>query len=127
MPKRRIEFRGELGELHDLFIEILEDAEFQILTDKSSSESIRIIGMNRGRSSQLTSTLFSIIGGYVEKNRIGVELYAMKKGGIIVGALRCSPYLSSFDMEVSAEGKDLEKCRNLLRLFRDKIKSEYDQ
>jgi len=127
MPKIRMELEGGLADLHDFFIKALEGAKFHILAERIEPESIRVLGVNRKRTSHLTSTIFSIIGGYIEKNRIGIELLARKKGDTIEGDLRCSPYLSNFDMEVVAEGKELEKCRDILNFFQDKIKTEYSK
>lgn len=125
MPKIRMELEGGLADLHDFFIKALEEAKFHILADRVEPGSIRILGVNRERTSHLTSTIFSIIGGYIEKNRIGIELLARKRDELIEGELRCSPYLSSFDMEVVAEGRELEKCRDLLTFFQEKIENEY--
>lgn len=111
----------DIEEIGDLFIELLREANFVVLEDHRSEEEIQIIGLNRKRSGGLGPMLMSWFGGYVERNRIGIELQAKERPSHVRVELKCVPYLSQYDMELIPEENEVEKCMRILSFFGDKL------
>lgn len=122
MATRTIQLRGHHKELHHFYKELLSHAKFVIMHEERADDGFRIIAVNKKRMSQLTYNLLSLIGGFVPKNRLGIELFAVERSGVLTIELMSEPYIWALDMEAAVESQeDRDKCRELVDLFANKM------
>jgi len=122
MAARTIRLQGDHEELYSFFKELLQDVNFVILHEEQLGDGFHIVAVNKKRTSQLTTALLSLIGGFILRRRTGIELFAQERDGVLTAELRCAPYLGSLDIEVAAESQEeRDMCRRLVELFGDKI------
>jgi hypothetical protein len=122
MATRETEFYGSLEELKSKFKELLKDANFLIIDEENRGDGLRILAVNRKRTSIMASTLLSIFTGYITQTRFAIELIAHKNKEAIKVVLKCVPYIDNVDMEARVETpEDLERCEKLVELFGSKI------
>lgn len=122
MSTKILRLRGAHEELYNLFKTTLRAVNFITVHEERMEGGFHIIGVNRKRASQLTATLLSLIGGFIPRKRVAVELFASEKDGELTAELRCKPYLDNLDMEAAVESpEELERCERLARLFENEI------
>lgn len=101
---------------------MIRGVNFIAIHEERMSRGFRIIVVNRKRTSQLTSTLLSLIGSYIPRKRVAIDLVVSEKDGELTAELRCKPYLDNLDMEAAVESKEeLERCEKLAELFENEI------
>lgn len=122
MTTRTFMLQGEVDDLRNLFLELLEDAGFTLLHREETDIGFTLIGANAKRVSQLVATMMNLFIGYIQMNRFAVELRATSEADRIHVVLRCCTYLDVLDMEAPSNNpEDQEKCLRLADYFQDKI------
>jgi hypothetical protein len=126
MAMQTLNLSANLEELSALFLELLREVNFTVILHEDLEAGFRIIGADKKRMSQLTATLFSIIGGYLPRNRIAIELTALLDDGIITATLKCSPYLDILDIEAKTyTQRENETYLKLIKTFTDRIMEKF--
>lgn len=114
-------------ELHSFFKKLLKDVNFVIINEEHLGSGFRLVAVNKKRMSQMTSQLLPLIGGFIPRNRVGIELLAMEIGEGLTVELRSTPYIYSLDLEAAVESQDdLDRCRMLVEFFGDKILKSFE-
>jgi len=122
MAARTIQLRGDHRELHSFFKGLLKNVNFIIIHEENLDDGFLVVAVNKKRMSQLTAELMSLIGGFIPRNRIGIELFALEREDVLTVELKCNPYLSSLDMEAVIESPaELDKCKRQMEFFEEKI------
>lgn len=122
MAARTIRLSGDHRELYHLFKTLLKEVNFIAIHEEHMGDGFRVIGVNRKRTSLLTSTMMSLIWGYISKKRFAIELFANERDGEITAELKCKPYIDNIDMEATVENqKELDRCEQLIELFENRI------
>lgn len=122
MASRTLRLRGDHRGLYDLFKTLLREANFITLQEEHRGDGFHVIGINRKRTSLLTSTMMSLIGGYIPKKRFAIELFANERDGEVTAELKCKPYINNIDMEATVENqKEMDRCEQLIELFENRI------
>ena len=131
MAAKTLRLRGDHRELYPLFKTLLGEVNFITLHEEHLGDGFRIIGVNRKRTSLLTSAMLSLIGGFIPRKRVAVELFALERDGELTAELRCKPYIDNVDMEAVVENqKEIDRCERLIDLFENRILEilrQYDQ
>lgn len=122
MAARTLRLRGDHKELFQLFKTMLGEVNFFIIYEERKGDGFRVISVNRKRTSQLVSTLLSLIGGFIPRKRLVIELLAFERDGELTAELKCKPYLDNLDMEAVVESRaELDRCEQLVGLFGNRI------
>lgn len=122
MASRTIQLRGDHRELHSFFKGLLKNINFVIIHEEHRDDGFLVVAVNKKRMSQLTVEMMSLIGGFIPRNRIGIELFAHEREDVLTVELKCSPYISSLDMEAAIESQEeLDRCRRQIEFFEEKI------
>ena len=122
MAARTIHLSAGHQEAYSLVKSLLSEFKFVIIHEESREDGFHIIAVNKKRTSQLTISMMSLIGGFISRKRTGLELFALERGGALIVELRSSPYLSSIDMEAVVEDQEeRDRCRRAIELFGGRI------
>lgn len=128
MAVKNVKLLGDLKELFGFMREMLQKAHFIIMKEEDLGDGFRISVVNRKRTSLMTTTLLSLIGGYVPRNRVGLELTARDIGECLTVSIKCTSYLDNLDLELpDRKQEDRETCENLAEAFMSKITERFDQ
>lgn len=123
-----IKLRGDLKEMLAFVKDTLREANFIIIDEEDLRDGFHVLSVNKKRTSLMTTTLLSIIGGYISRKRFAIEMTAHEKDGFLTAVLKCTPYLDTVDMEATVETpQERERCENLAKLFVDKITEKFNQ
>lgn len=118
--------RGDLEELRDFFTGLVREIGFFVIHREEWGGGFRVIGASSKRTSQLTATVMNLFIGYVQRNRIAVELVVNRSNENMDATLRCVPYLDVVDLEAPAEKPDeIERCDRLATALQDRILGRY--
>jgi hypothetical protein len=121
MVSRELELPGSLEEFRATFKKLLKDSNF-LLMDEKNRDDLRILAVNRKRTSIMASTLISIFTGYIPQKRFAIELIAHENKEEIKAVLKCVPYIDNVDMDARVEeAEELERCEKLVEIFGNKI------
>jgi hypothetical protein len=113
---------GDLEELRGCFHDILCGIGFIVIHEEGWETGFRVIGADRKRASQLTTTMMNMFIGYVRRNRIVVELEAWREKGLTTAKLTCDPYLDVVDIKSPDKiPVEIERCERLVGFVMDKI------
>jgi hypothetical protein len=113
---------GDLKELRGCFHDILGGIGFIVIHEEGWETGFRVIGADRKRASQLTTTMMNMFIGYVRRNRIVVELEAWREKGLTTAKLTCDPYLDVVDIKSPDKiPVEIERCERLVGFVMDKI------
>jgi hypothetical protein len=113
---------GDLEELRGCFHEILGAIGYIVIHEEDWDTGFRVIGADRKRASQLTTTMMNMFIGYIRKNRIVIELEAWRENGLTTATLTCDPYLDVVDIKSPDKiPVEIERCDRLVGLVTDKI------
>ena len=116
----------EAKDFRSFFMELLKEIGFIIIHQEVKEDGFTIIGSNAKRTSQLNITLMNLFIGYINKNRIAIELTAKQKGEYTNATLWCKPYLDVLDIEAPDEDpRERERCLRLFNIFTERIKEKF--
>ena len=126
MTTLNLSLQGDIGELRVFFIELLGGMGFIIIHQEEWTEGFRVIGTSAKRTSQLTVTMMNLFIGYIQRNRIAMELVAHQENDLLTSTLKCTPYLDVADIEAPNENPaEREKCERLANLLYDRIQERF--
>ena len=121
-----LSLRGDIEELKKFFLELLKQVNYTVILEEGLEDGFRLIGANRMRISQLYIALHSLVGGYIPRNRITIELTAHRDGDVMEATLRSVPYLDTLDLETKEYTQgEKERCIKLVELFSEQINIQF--
>ena len=119
---RSMDVRDSLGEVLERFLGLLDEIDFKVIHREETGDGFRVIGASAKRRSQLTATMMSLLIGYIQRNRITVELEARQNSGVVHAVLRSCPYLDVLDMEApGGNPEEQERCLLLTDFIQEEI------
>lgn len=126
MAARYLSLQGDIKELESFFLGLLEKVAFTLILVEESERRIRMVGANSERVSQLIVALNSLLGGYLHRNRIAIELTAQIEGTMIKATVKSMPYLDILDIEAKEYTRnEQERCERLVKLFSDQLTENF--
>jgi hypothetical protein len=121
-----LDLQGDTEELQNFFIELLGEIGFFTIHNENWKDGFMVIGASAKRSSQLLVTIMNIFIGYIQRNRIAIELVANKENVHLDATLKCVPYLDVVDFEAPNEKpEEREKCKKLANFFNERIQEKF--
>lgn len=119
----RVDINRDIEELRLIFKEYLDENRFLLVDeDEDLDGGFRMIGVNENRRSMLSSVMMSLIGGFIPRNRLALELIVYKRDKGTLAILRCTPYLDNADLETTPQSpQESKKCEELTRGLEKKI------
>ena len=122
MAARHLSLQAGLEEVKAFYRGLLEEAGLRLVYSEEGGADLKMVGANRERVSQLVVTVGSLLGGYVPRNRIAVELEARRGGGSLNVSLRGVAYLDVLDFEAREYTRsEVEACERLVGLFSERL------
>ena len=124
MTELRFDINGDIEALRGIFKECLDDARFLLVDDDEDLDGgFRMLGVNEKRCSMLSSVMTSLIGGFIPRNRIALELIAHRGDDVSIILLRCVPYMDNADLETKPQSpQERNMCDELARTLKKKIR-----
>jgi len=118
-----LKLKMEIDELRGIFMESLETARFLLVYEEGDLDGgFRIVGVNEKRRSLLSSVMTSLIGGFIPRNRVALELIAHRRDDLLIAILRCVPYMDNADLETTPQSpQEGKRCEELARALEKKI------
>ena len=128
MTELRFDINGDIEALRGIFKKCLDDARFLLIDeDEDLDGGFRVLGVNKKRRSMLSSLMTSLIGGFIPRNRVALELIAHRRDDVSIALLRCVPYLDNADLETKPQSpQEKERCEELARALEKKIREGVD-
>ena len=119
----RLEFKLDIEALRGIFMEYLDEAQFILVDeDEDVDGGFRMLSVNKKKSSLLSSVMTSLIGGFIPRNRLALELIAHRRDDLVITLLRCIPYMDNADLETTPQSPQERKmCEGLARALQNKI------
>lgn len=122
MAAKHLSLQAGPEEVKGYYLELLEEAGLRLVYSEESETGLKLVGASRERVSQLTVALGSLLGGYVPRNRVAVELEARRSGGYLSVNLRGVVYLDIMDVEAREYTRsEAEACEKLVGLFSERL------
>jgi hypothetical protein len=120
----RVDINRDIEELRLIFKEYLDENRFLLVDeDEDLDGGFRMIGVNDKRRSMLSSVMMSLIGGFIPRNRVALELIAHRSDDVSIALLRCVPYLDNSDLETTPQSpQEKNRCEDLARALEKKIR-----
>ncbi len=120
----RVDINRDIEELRLIFKEYLDENRFLLVDeDEDLDGGFRMIGVNDKRRSMLSSVMMSLIGGFIPRNRVALELIAHRRDDVSIAILRCVPYLDNSDLETTPQSpQERNRCEDLARALEKKIR-----
>ena len=114
-------------EFADFFKELLATLKCRVIEERVMGNELRLIAVNRKRSSMATAILANLFGGSLFlRTRIGIEAYISDYGENISISLAVKPYMSVLDLEDDRAGQaHRERCQRMLEFLAEKIRERY--
>ena len=126
MATRPLSLRGNIKELKKFFLELLKQVGYAVILEEGLETGFRVIGADRARTSQLSVALHALVGGYVPKNRIAIELTAHRDCAAMKATLKSIPYLDILDVETKEYTQsEQERCEKLVNLLSEQILEKF--
>ena len=124
MTELRFHINGDIETLRGIFKKCLDEARFLLVDeDEDLDGGFRVLGVNEKRRSMLSSLMTSLIGGFIPRNRVALELIAHRKDDMSIALLRCVPYLDNADLETKPQSpQERDRCEELARALEKKIR-----
>ncbi len=124
MTELRFDINGDIEALRGIFKKCLDEARFLLVDeDEDLDGGFRMIGVNEERRSMLSSFMTSLIGGFIPRNRVALELIAHRRDDASIAILRCIPYLDNADLETKPQSpQERNRCEELARALEKKIR-----
>ncbi len=119
----RLEINLGVEVLRGIFKEYLEETRFLLIDEEDELDGgFRMLGVNNKKSSLLDSVMTSLIGGFIPRNRVALELITHKRDYFLITILRCVPYLNNADIETTTQSpQESKRCEELARGLKNKI------
>ena len=123
MTELRWELDVDVEVLRRIFMEYLDETQFLLVDEEDELDGgFRMLGANDKKRSILSSVMTSLIGGFVPRNRVALELIAHRRGDLLMTILRCVPYMDNADLETTPQSPHEAKlCEELARALEKKI------
>jgi len=111
----RFEFNGDIEALRGIFMEYLDEAQFILINEEEDLDGgFRMLSVNKKKRSLLSSVMTSLIGGFIPRNRVALELIAHKRDDLLITILRCIPYMDNADLETTPQSpQETKLCEEL--------------
>ncbi len=124
MTELRFDINGDIEALRGIFKKCLDEARFLLVDDEKDLDGgFRMLGVNEKRRSMLDSVMTSLIGGFIPRNRVALELIAHRRDDMSIVLLRCVPYLDNADLETKPQSpQERNSCEELARALENKIR-----
>lgn len=124
MTELRFDINGDIEVLRVIFKKCLDEARFLLVDeDEDLDGGFRMLGVNEKRRSMLSSVMMSLIGGFITRNRVALELIAHRGDDVSIVLLRCVPYLDNADLETKPQSpQEMNRCEELARALENKIR-----
>jgi len=124
LTELRFDINGDIEVLRGIFRKCLDEARFLLVDeDENLNGGFRMIGVNENRRSLLSSLMTSLIGGFIPRNRVALELIAHKRGDMSIVLLRCIPYMDNADLETKPQSpQERNRCEELAISLKEKIR-----
>ena len=119
----RLEISLDVEVLRRIFKEYLEETRFLLVDEEDELDGgFRMLGVNNKKSSLLDSVMISLIGGFIPRNRVALELIVHIRNDFLITILRCVPYLDNADIETTPQSpQESNRCEELARGLKNKI------
>ncbi len=119
----RFEFKLDIEALRGIFNEYLDEAQFILVDeDEDVDGGFRMLSVNKKKSSLLSSVMTSLIGGFIPRNRLALELIAHRRDDMLIAILRCVSYMDNADLETTPQSpQETKLCEELARTLQKKI------
>ncbi len=119
----RLEFKLDIKALRGIFNEYLDETQFILINDEEDVDGgFRMLGVNKTKSSLLSSVMTSLIGGFIPRNRMALELIAHRRDDLLITILRCVPYMDNADLETTPQSpQERKRCEEMARDLEKKI------
>lgn len=123
MTELRLEINLDIDELRDVLKESMEEAGFLFIDEYEDLDGgFRMLGVNEKRRSMVSNFMIFLIGGYIPRNRVALELNGYRSDNFSIVVFRCIPYLDDLDMETTSQTpQESERCENIARGLEKKI------
>ncbi len=119
----RLEVKLDIEALRGIFMEYLDETQFILVDEEEDLDGgFRMLGANNKKSSLLSSVMTSLIGGFIPRNRVALELIAHRRDDLSITILRCVPYMDNADLETTPQSpQETKLCEELARDLENKI------
>lgn len=123
MTELRLEIDLDIDEIRDVLKESMEEAGFLLVDEYEDLDGgFRMLGVNEKRRSMVSNFMIFLIGGYIPRNRVALELNACRSDNFSIVVFRCIPYLDDLDMETTSQTpQESKRCENIARGLEKKI------
>ena len=124
MTELRFDINEDIEVLREFFKRCLDEARFLLVVeDEDLDGGFMMIGVNEKRRSMLSSVMTSLIGGFIPRNRVALELIAHRRDDMSIVILRCIPYMDNADLETKPQSpQERNRCEELARALEKKIR-----
>jgi len=124
LTELRFDINGDIETLRGIFKKCLDEARFILVDeDEDLDGGFRMLGVNEKRCSMLSSVMTSLIGGFLPRNRVALELIAHRRDDVSIVLLRCVPYLDNADLETKPQSpQERNRCEDLAIALEEKIR-----
>ena len=122
----RLEFNGDIEALRGIFMEYLDETHFILVDEEDEVDGgFRMLGVNNKKRSLLSSVMTSLIGGFVPRNRVALEMIAHGRDDLVITILRCVPYMDNADLETTPQSpQERKRCEELAIALENKIRGK---
>ena len=112
--------------LKGIFKEYLDETQFILVDEYEDVDGgFRMLGVNNKKSSLLSSVMTSLIGGFVPRNRVALEMIAHGRDDLLITILRCVPYMDNADLETTPQSpQERKRCAELAIALENKIRGK---
>ncbi len=123
MTELRFEINVNIEVLKGIFKEYLDETQFILVDEYEDVDGgFRMLGVNNKKSSLLSSVMTSLIGGFIPRNRVALEMIAHRMDDLVITILRCVPYMDNADLETTPQSpQERKRCEDLGRALENKI------
>ena len=127
MATHLLSLRGDIEDLKKFFLELLKQVNYTVILEEGFETGFRVIGASSQRTSQLAVALHALVGGYIPRNRIAIELTTHRDGAVMKATLKIIPYLDILDIETTeyTQGEQ-ERCAKLAQMFSEQINKQFN-
>ena len=112
-----MELNVDVEVLKGIFKEYLDETQFILVDEEDEGEGgFRMLSVNKKKRSLLSSVMTSLIGGFIPRNRVALEIIAHRRDDWLITILRCIPYMDNADMETTPQSpQERKRCEERAR------------